>query len=762
MASEKVIKSACRMCHGVCQLLIHMEDGKVTGITGDPDSPTSQGYICPKGMASAELLYHPERLRYPLRRAGRRGENRWERITWDEALTEMSRKLTDIKEQAGPEYFALLHGTSRPYVDFANRFANAYGTPNFTNVSHLCMGARTMANVFSLGNAQLTQPDIYGFSDATPKCLVLWGSNVTGSGAVHGLCSRPVKKALEAAQHVIVIDPRRTAPAKNATHWLQLRPGTDGALALAMLHVVVQEDIVDHEFVDAYTVGYEELKTYLLDYPPEWAANITRVPAETIRAAARTYASTAPASILWGNAIDMSACSFQTARSIMILRAITGNIDRPGGDIICVTPPGVRMKSQFVNSEITGKLLLPLQQHRRTLDGKNSDVPLSFLQKTGLSLLNRVIRKFYPKIVMRSSQRPMATQLKILNKLKSPAYPLNPVVHPPKFWESIITGDPYRLKALWILGSNPLATMTNPLMIERALPLLEYIVVSEMFMTPTAQYADLVLPTTMWLEQDDVVNCLKQWCVLARRKVAQVGETRDDREVMIDLAHRLGLDHAFPWRNYHSFLTTMLQDTGLTFEEFCEKGILIGDMQYEKYKQSGFSTPSKKFEIYSETLKELGVSPLPVYREPINTPLSTPKLTKDYPLILTTGAKVRNFFHSEGRQLQMLRKGNPDPLVEIHPSTAASLGINEGEWVWIETNAGRITMRAKLFDGIAPDVVSAQHAWWFPEKSAPEYGWKNSCVNLLFGDMQYDPDTGSESLRSTLCRIYPVTGTQQN
>ena len=306
------------------------------------------------------------------------------------------------------------------------------------------------------------------------------------------------------------------------------------------------------------------------------------------------------------------------------------------------------------------------------------------------------------------------------------------------------------------MGANPLLTMSNGLQIKKALELLEYTVVTDYFLTPTAQLADLVLPASMWLETDDVVNIHKQWCVLAQRKVAQIGETRDTREVMIQLAGRLGLEAQFPWHDYRQFLDWMLEKTGLSFDEFCEKGILKGDMAYYKYKKNGFATASGKFEIYSERLKKKGVAPLPVYREPIPSPLSTPELAAEYPLILTTGAKIRYFFQSEGRQIQSLRKRNPDPLVEIHPATAASLGISEGDWVWIETQDARVRMRAKLFDGIAKDVVSAQHAWWFPEEGPPGYGWKKSNANLLFGEMEYDPDTGSEPLKCALCKMYPV------
>jgi anaerobic selenocysteine-containing dehydrogenase len=334
-------------------------------------------------------------------------------------------------------------------------------------------------------------------------------------------------------------------------------------------------------------------------------------------------------------------------------------------------------------------------------------------------------------------------------------YPLSGIAHPVLYWRSIVTGDPYRIRALWIVGANHLVTHTHSLDVEKALRLLEFTFVSDFFLTPTAQLADIVLPAATWLEQDDIANLHKIWGILARKRVARIGEVRDDKEVMIQLAHRLDMEEAFPWKNLREYHDWVLEDTGMDFDEFCERGIIMGDMRYYKYKEEGFNTPSKKFEIYSSRLEKMGVSPLPVYREPPLTPLSAPDVYKDFPLILTTGAKIKGFFHSEGRQIKPLRAANPDPLVEIHPDTAASLQINDGDWIWIETREGRIQMKAKLFDGIAKDVVSAQHAWWFPEEDPPEYGWKKSSVNLLFGDTEYDPDTGSESLRSGLCRIYP-------
>jgi anaerobic selenocysteine-containing dehydrogenase len=691
------------MCHGVCQVLVHLEGDRVVKVTGDPESPASRGYICPKGAASPQLLYHPDRVTYPLRRKGVRGENRWDRISWDDALDEIAERLQNIREESGSEYFGMSQGTGRPYMNLTQRFANAFGTPNYTGVGHICYAPRIIAGIFTLGRMPVC--DVYGFGEKRPACVVIWGCNVTHTGASDGMCGGRIEETIDEAKRVIVIDPRRIGPAKKADHWLQLRPGTDGALALAMLHTVITEDLVDKDFVDNYTLGYDRLIDHTRPFTPEWAASITRLEAEAIRATARTYAATKPACIQWGNALDMSACNIQTARAILILSAICGNFDRPGGDVHWVPPEKPRQKSPFIDPSVFGTQFLSRDKASRRVDKRK--------------------------------------------------YPLSGIVHPALFWRSILTGNPYRMRGLWIVGANHLVTHTHSLDVEKALRLLEFTFASEFFLTPTAQLADIVLPAATWLEQDDIANLHKIWGILARKKVAQIGEVRDDKEVMIQLAQRLGMEEAFPWKNLREYHDWILEDTGMDFDEFCERGIIMGEMRYYKYKEEGFNTPSKKFEIYSGRLEKMGVSPLPVYREPPLTPLSAPDVHKDFPLILTTGAKIKGFFHSEGRQIKSLRAANPDPLVEIHPETAASLQINDGDWIWIETREGRIQMKAKLFDGIAKDVVSAQHAWWFPEEEPPEYGWKKSSVNLLFGDTEYDPDTGSESLRSALCRIYP-------
>lgn len=710
--NRRIIRSACRMCHGVCQVLVHMEGERVVKITGDPESPISRGYLCPKGAASPELLYHPDRLIHPLRRTGKRGENKWKRISWDEALDEIANRFAAIKTESGSEYVAIGQGTGRPLIEFTLRFANAFGTPNFVAVSHVCYAPRVAASKITLG--QLPVMDVYGFGGKNPECMVIWGCNITHSASADGMCGGTIERALKEAKKVIVVDPRRIKPAENATHWLQLRPGTDGALALAMIHVIITENLIDPDFVRHYTVGYGQLVEHVKTFTPEWAAPITRISPEEIRAAARTYATSSPACMLWGSATDASASNYQTARSLLILRALTGNIDCPGGDVLWVAPKGVHPKSVFMSPDQDGAHFLPPEKRNRAV----------------------TLGKF----------------------------PLEKAVHPPTFWKSVVTGSPYRPRAMWIAACNPLLSQTHPLLIEKALKEhLEFTVVSDFFMTPTAALADIVLPAAMWLETDDVVNLHKIWCVLARKKVAQIGEVRDDREVILQLAKRLDLEFAFPWKDYSAYLEWSLKDSGMNFDEFHTCGMLQGEMRYYKYKEKGFETPSGKFEIYSSISEAIGLSPLPVYREPALSPISSPEAAAKYPLIFTTGARSKVFFVSEGRQINSLRKINPDPIVEVHPTTAQSIGIADGDWVWIETAENRVQMRAKLFDGIAPDVVSAQHAWWFPEDGPPEYGWKKSNVNLLLGDRAgYDPETGSESLRSSLCKIYKVDETETN
>ncbi|MFC1864963.1 molybdopterin-dependent oxidoreductase [Chloroflexota bacterium] len=699
---EKVVKSTCRMCHGVCGTLVHIKNGRVVKVTGDPDCPTSDGYICAKGRASVELLYHPDRLKYPMKRIGERGEGKWQRISWDEALDKTANEFLKIKQEYGAQSIVIANGTGRLYSIWRHRFARCLGTPNHIGPGHICYAPRVAASHMTCGMLPIC--DFYGFGGVYPKCIVVWGANITESGASDGMCGIQLAKAIRRGAKLIVIDPRRIPMARKADHWVQIRPGTDAALALGILHVIIKEGLYDKEFVDKWTVGFEELTKRVEDYPPDKVEKLTWVPSKTIQDIARMYATTKPACMLWGVAIDQSANNFQTARALLLLRGITGNIDVPGGDVFWVPPAGIVQTSPVIGQQLPRFEGLPPEMREK--------------------------------------------------KLGAGKYRLNTGVHQPSFWNYVLTEKPYPIKALYIMGSNLLVTASNSMRMVEALKKIDFVVAVDLFMTPTAQLADVVLPAASWLEINDVSEMHLIWCNPVRQKVAQIGECWDDKKIMAEIAKRLGREDFFPWKDDEDYCNWVLKDTGMTFDNLKEAGIIKGEMRYRKYEKEGFNTPSGKFEFYCSALERMGYEPLPFFMEPPTSPYSKPELAKEYPLILTTGSRVEEFFHSEGRQISSLRKRHPDPLVEINPATAKDLEIQEGDWVWIETPGGRIRQKARLTDGIHPSVVSAQHGWWFPEKPPPDYGWKESNVNLLFVDTEYDPHTGGESLKSFLCKVY--------
>ena len=701
--ADTVVRTACRGCHGICQVLVHLDSaGRVLRVTGDPDSPTSRGYICPKARAAPEQLYHPDRIVHPMRRTGARGAGQWKAISWDEALAEMAEVFDRVRRESGPEYVALCQGTGRPYTEFTGRFIHAFGSPNFASPGHNCFLPRNIAAAITMGG--FPQPDIYGHGGSMPACILQFGQNIPDTGGADGYCGGMVRRASHEAQEVIVVDPRRTSSAASANYHLQLRPGSDCALVLAMLHVIIGERLYDADFVKAYCTGFEELATHVLQYSPEWAEPITRVPAADLRSAARVFATVRPACVLWGNGIDMSANAFQTARALLLLMAITGNLDVPGGMVQWVPPPDIRVKSPMVDRSVGGEQFLTPEQKAKMIGAGR--------------------------------------------------FPFGPGCHQPTFWEACATGVPYRPRAVWLVGTNPLVTATRGDIIEKALrDHLEFTVVSDFFFTPTAELADLVLPAAHWLEQDDVVYFHKIWCVLARRKVAQVGESRDDRAVILDLAHRLGLDHAFPWADWSAYLRWLLEPSGLSFEQFAEEGIRFGKMQYRKYEKQRFHTPSGRIELVSSIMAKCGRPSLPVYVEPPVSPISRPDLAKDYPLILISGCKVLPFFHSAGRQIPSLRQLHPRPLVELHPATAIRLGLAEGDYALVETPDGEARFCVHFDDRLAEDVVHVEHAWWYPERAGADHGWRESSANLLFGHEHFDPDSGAEALRGALCRV---------
>jgi anaerobic selenocysteine-containing dehydrogenase len=331
------------------------------------------------------------------------------------------------------------------------------------------------------------------------------------------------------------------------------------------------------------------------------------------------------------------------------------------------------------------------------------------------------------------------------------------IINPKCVWDAILDEKPYPVKMLFFISSNPVMTRANAREVYRALEKVKFMAVSDFFITPTAELADIVLPAATWLEMDYIGDFWKRHgFILPRRKVVQVGECRSDHEMLNDLAHRVGQGEHW-WDNFEQALDWILEPMGITWKDFEKIGYIRGEITYQKYKIKGFSTPTRKFELYSTLLESWGYDPLPQYREPPESPYSTPELYKKYPYTLITGARSPGFFHSENRQLPWLRELQKDPVVEIHPDTAKKEGIIQGDWVVIESPRGKVRQRAKLFAGMDPGIVAAQHAWWFPEKKDPGHGWDESNINILT-DNAYescDPAMGATHVRTLLCKIYP-------
>ena len=698
-----VLKSVCRSCHGGCGVLLHVRDGVLVKVEGDRESPLNHGRLCPIGTVTVDIVNHPDRLKYPRRRIGPRGSGQWTRISWDEALDEISERLLAIREKFGPEAIALGTGTGRHHIRWVSRFGHALGTPNWCEPGFAqCFHPRVNTCILTFGDFPVSD-----FTGGTPPaCMLFWGHNPLNSGP-DGETRFNVREALDTNPKVIVVDPRETELARRADIWLQLRPGTDDALALAFLNVIIGEELFDAPFVNQWTYGFDALRSHLRTFTPEWASSITWVPADKIRGAARLFARTKPAMLEWGCAIEHTPKCIQTIRAISMIPALSGNVDVPGGWVFGMHGIG-RFPSLIENLTPEANAKRLGADRFKLLAGEGADLPAA---------------------------------------------------HIPTLLQAMREGKPYPVKAFLVFGNNTLTTYANSSLVYKSLMNLDYMVCADLFMTPTAELADIVLPAALWPEIDQLAGLptVAANVVLANQRAVRIGECKSDEEIFVELARRMKLPVGT--ESVEDVLNGQLARGGLavTFEQLKEKGSIIVPFKYRKYEDGGFRTLTGKIELYSTRFEELGYAPLPYYEEPPESPVSQPDIFEDYPLILTTGARIPCFFNSEHRQIENLRKARRDPMTEIHPETAARYGIKKGDWMWIETKRGRIRQRAKVTTGIDPRVIAAEHGWWFPEDAAPEYGVWKSNVNLLTDNQPpYDRAMGTYQLRALLCRVAPA------
>jgi anaerobic selenocysteine-containing dehydrogenase len=487
-----------------------------------------------------------------------------------------------------------------------------------------------------------------------------------------------------------------------------------------MINVIIEEELYNKEFVHKWCLGFDELRQRARGYPPERVAEITWVPKEKIIEAARLYGTTHPAHLHTHNGTTYNNNVLHISRALAMLPALTGNVDIKGGNVFTNWnyPPVLT----YMNMR---KLLRP--------SAAAEDRQLGIDE--------------FPLIAGSKSLRGYS--------------------HPPKVYQAMLTGRPYPIKA-FINTCNNVVTFEDSRSVAAALRQLDLLVVPEFFITPTAELADYILPVATYLEREDVVDSFGyHGYVCARPKTIEpVGECRDDEEIAFDLLKKMNLKFPIPGVDSNQILVNyQLKDVGMDFEEFCRRGIVYGTITERKYEtgvlrhdgKPGFDTPSGKVEFYSARLKQLGQDPLPVHKEPHESIVATPRIARDYPLILLGGSRHIASFDSAGHNIPWLRELLPCPVIEIHPDTAGQLDIKENDWVWIETprGRGRVKQRAHLTLGIHPKVVHAQSLWWYPEEADREKRWYEPNINTIMSwEPPYDPVCGSTLLKGGLCKVY--------
>lgn len=798
-ASIQRIHGYCGLCIARCGTVATVEEGRFTRLDPDPSHPTGQA-ICAKGRAAPELVYHPERLTHPLRRTRPKGDADpgWERISWDAALDLTAAAMRRIADWHGPEAvaFSLSSPSTTAIADsvgFIRRLMNAFGTPNGVTSLDVCGWGRGFATRYAYGVGSVgtggaggAMPDI-----AHAGCLILWGYNPSISRLTHATATVEARKR---GMRLVVIDPRHIGLASKADVWLRVRPGTDGALALGLANLLIWHGWYDADFMrtwsngpllvradtgrmltahdltpdgdthqyfawdataarpvayDASTGRYDgDTATLALDgeyriaavqgevvcqpafalyaalcrrYPPEVVEATCWVPRAQLEEAARLIWHSRPVSYYAWSGHEQHANVTETARAMALLYALTGCFDAPGGNVLLPAVP---------SAPITGEDLPATQQ--------------------------------------------MALALGMAERPLGPARWNNVTAH--DFYRAVLEGSPYPVRGLLGFGSNMLLSHADGSYGRRALAALDFYAHADLFMTPTAALADVVLPVASAFERAALkigfeINTEAQSLIQFRQAVVPPpGEARADTEIVFDLASRLGLAAQFWHGDIEAAYRHQLAPSGVTLEVLRTRaeGVRVPlQVRHAKHAEPdthgnprGFATPSRRIEIYSETFLEQGYAPLPDFAEPALGPVVRPDLAARFPLVLTC-AKPTLFCQSQHRALPSLRRRAFDPEVELHPEAARARRIAQGDWVSIETPEGSVRARAHLNADLDPRVVVGEHGWWqgCAALGAPAYapfGREGANFNLLIGTATLDPVSGTASHRSYLCEIRPV------
>ena len=671
---EEVIPTFCAMCGPSpfgCGIYAFVKDGRFIRAAGMAESPVNRGALCPKGHAAPQWVYSPDRLTDPLKRVGKKGEGKFEKISWDEAVSIVADTLKKQKEQYGPESLAILSPALRTYSDYLKRFLTVHGSPNYGH-SGICAMQRAFSFMYTLADwpgPELDKSDL----------VIYWGRQpIYSAPAMAG--PKMFINAKERGAKIISIKPSIEPDSGMADIWMPIRPGTDAALALAMLNVVVGEGRIDTVFVEKWCYGYDQLKDHVRRYTPEWAEEITGISAGQIREVARLYAMTPRASIDLGNGVEHAPSSNDAIRAVAILIAITGHLDRPGGNLF----------------------------------GGPFGVPTEMPAPKSVTLRERYTQEMIDKLV--GPEFPRAFQ-PFGEGLSSAYY---------RIFDSILTEKPYPIRTVIAPGTQPSVSTRGSKNVLAALEKLDFYVVIDVARTADMAYADIVIPTATPYESDHPFDGRGGWLMARSKVIEPLGDYKSIYEFFLDLGVAMGYGDDFWGGSMTVAMNDQLGPFGMTIDELRKHptGIAYKPLPrtYENYEKafqrksprlSGAPfLPHGKVEIYNTSFEEEGFSPLPVWREPPESLTATPEITDKYPLILSDYHTSKNYTASWQRNVPYLRELAPYPAIHIHPETALHRGIMPGDWVIVESPHGSMKVKAELYPGIRPDTVMILHGWW--------------------------------------------------
>ena len=711
-------------------------NGELVRVEGDENHPITNGRLCVRCLTIRDYVYNPDRVLYPMKRAREdRGKNKWERITWDEAYDTIAEKVKYFKDKYGAESILVMGGTGREGGPMLPAYAHAcLGTPNacYTQSGYSCYIPRVAGTTYVMG-ATYPEMDYAGglpgrYDDPMfklPELIVFWGKEPLPSNG-DGLFGHAAIDMMRRGSKLMSIDPRVNWVSTRADWHLRLRPGTDAALGMAMLNVIIEEDLYDHDFVEKWCYGFEQLAERVKEMPAEKAAEITGVDAGLIAEAARVYAAAKPAQIAWGLAIDQKSNGVQAGHCIMALEAITGNIDVPGGQLIGDVNDGLELGFGWNNlgPELQSKIL-GIKEYPAYVGlvlNAQCDMVLDALEAGDDA-------KYYPFK---------------MGVFEDTNFLAGTCAAQPKRWHDAMVKN-----LEWCFGID-------------------------VWMTPTIQATcEIFLPLSSTVEHDTVVYThygASPIMAGAVNKSITVGDCKGDCEIFYELGLRCMPINFEKYKDYYDFLADYRLAYKRTFEELREEVVhqkteMCGYYKYESGRlrpdgMPGFNTPTGRVELYSTMFRQFGEDPLPYYEEPQFSPVSTPEKMEEYPFVLTTGARTYCYFHSEGKQIPYLREMNPDPLIEINPEDALKYGIADGQWVEVASPFGKCVLKAKVSQIVKPGVVHAQHGFWFPEKDPEEpslYEVWRSNINELIPHFMVGKLGFGAPFKCLICSVKPVS-----